>query len=84
MDQNELKRAVARAAIDHLTSGALVGVGSGSTVNLFIEELGRVRDRVAGAVSSSEASSQRLRAQGIEVLDLNEVLASGREIGHRR
>ena len=80
MDQNELKRAVARAALEHLTPGALVGVGSGSTVNFFIEELGRIRDRVAGAVSSSEASSERLRAQGIEVLDLNEVLAAGRRI----
>lgn len=80
MDQNALKRAVARAAIDHLSPGALVGVGSGSTVNFFIEELGKVRDRVAGAVSSSEASSQRLREQGIEVLDLNEVVAAGREI----
>ena len=80
MDQNDLKRAVARAALEHITPGALVGVGSGSTVNLFIEELGRIRDRVAGAVSSSEASSQRLREQGIEVLDLNEVLAAGRKI----
>ena len=80
MDQNELKRAVARAALEHLEQGALVGVGSGSTVNFFIEELGRVRDRVAGAVSSSEASSQRLRDVGIPVLDLNEVLAAGREI----
>ncbi|HWS75393.1 MAG TPA: ribose-5-phosphate isomerase RpiA [Quisquiliibacterium sp.] len=80
MDQNDLKRAVARAALDDIPHGALVGVGSGSTVNFFIEELGRVRDRVAGAVSSSEASSQRLREQGIRVFDLNEVLAAGREI----
>ena len=80
MDQNELKRAVARAALDHLTPGALVGVGSGSTVNLFIEELGKVRNRITGAVSSSEASSARLRDQGIEVLDLNAVLAAGQQI----
>ncbi len=80
MDQNALKRAVARAALDHLQPGELVGVGSGSTVNFFIEELGKVRDRVAGAVSSSERSGRLLREQGIEVLDLNEVLGAGRRI----
>ncbi len=80
MDQDELKRAAARAAIDHLEAGAIVGVGSGSTVNFFIDELGACRARFAGAVSSSERSSERLRANGIEVLDLNEVLACGRAI----
>lgn len=80
MDQDRLKRAAARAALDELTPGTIVGVGSGSTVNFFIEELGAIRDRVAGAVSSSEQSSQRLRAQGIEVLDLNAVVAAGRAI----
>ena len=80
MDQDQLKRAAARAAIAELVPGEIVGVGSGSTVNFFIEELGAIRDRVAGAVSSSEASSERLRAQGIEVLDLNEVVAAGRSV----
>ena len=80
MNQDDLKRAVARAALDHLQPGELVGVGSGSTVNFFIEALGGIRDRVAGAVSSSEASSQRLLIQGIPVLDLNEALAEGRRI----
>jgi ribose 5-phosphate isomerase A len=72
MDQDQLKQAVARAAIDHLVPGAVVGVGSGSTVGFFIRELGRVRDRVAGAVSSSEHSSALLRAQGIPVLSLEQ------------
>lgn len=80
MDQDQLKRAAARAAIAELEPRTIVGVGSGSTVNFFIEELGGIRDRVAGAVSSSEASSARLRAQGIEVLDLNEVVASGQRV----
>ncbi|MFO1300941.1 MAG: ribose-5-phosphate isomerase RpiA [Burkholderiaceae bacterium] len=80
MNQNELKRAAARAALDELVDGAIVGVGSGSTVDMFIDELGARRTRVAGAVSSSERSSERLRAHGIEVLDLNQVLAEGRNI----
>ncbi|MEN9315910.1 MAG: ribose 5-phosphate isomerase [Pseudomonadota bacterium] len=80
MNQDQLKRAAARAALDDLEPDAIVGVGSGSTVNFFIEELGAIRDRVAGAVSSSEASSARLRAQGIEVFDLNEVVAAGRRV----
>jgi ribose 5-phosphate isomerase A len=80
MDQNELKRAAARAALGELVDGAIVGVGSGSTVDMFIDELGARRARIAGAVSSSERSSERLRANGIEVLDLNQVLAEGRSI----
>jgi ribose 5-phosphate isomerase A len=73
MTQDELKQAVAQAAVKEIPAGAIVGVGTGSTVNFFIEELAKIRDRVAGAVSSSEASSQRLRAHGIPVLDLNEI-----------
>lgn len=73
MTQDELKQAVARAAIDELTPGAVVGVGSGSTVGFFIRELGLIRDRVGGAVSSSERSSALLREQGIAVLDLEAV-----------
>jgi len=70
MSQDDKKRAVARAAVAEVVPGAVVGVGSGSTVNFFIEELGRIRDRIRGAVSSSERSSALLREQGIEVLDL--------------
>lgn len=73
MNQDVLKQAVANAAIDHLVDGAVVGVGSGSTVAFFIQALGRVRHRVRGAVSSSERSSELLRAQGITVLSIDEV-----------
>ena len=80
MDQDQLKRAAAKAAIDFVEPGEIVGVGSGSTVNFFIDELGMIRDQIAGAVSSSERSSERLRANGIEVLELNAVIAAGRRI----
>ena len=73
MTQDELKTLVGRAAIEVVPLGSIVGVGTGSTVNKFIEALAGVRERVAGAVSSSEASSQRLRAAGIRVFDANEV-----------
>ena len=65
------KRAAAEQAIRHVEDGMLVGVGTGSTVAYFIEALGAIRHRIAGAVSSSEQSTQRLRALGIPVLDLN-------------
>ncbi len=77
MNQDELKRAAARAAVGYVSTGQIVGVGSGSTVNFFIDELAAIRDRVAGAVSSSERSSERLLARGIAVLDLNTVVAAG-------
>jgi ribose 5-phosphate isomerase A len=73
MTQDQLKQAVARAAIEYVVDGEIVGVGTGSTANFFIEELGRIRDRVRGAVASSEATAQRLRDVGIAVLDLNDV-----------
>lgn len=70
MDADALKEAAARAALEHLVDGAVVGVGSGSTVGFFIRALGERRERVAGAVSSSERSTLLLREQGIEVLPL--------------
>jgi ribose 5-phosphate isomerase A len=73
MTQDELKTAAGRAAIAHLVPGAIVGVGSGSTVDRFIDELATVKDRFRGAVASSERSAARLRSHGIAVLDLNEV-----------
>ena len=73
MTQDELKQAVARAAIDHVPSGGVIGVGTGSTANFFIAELARVRERFDAAVASSAATAQRLAAVGIEVVDLNEV-----------
>jgi ribose 5-phosphate isomerase A len=73
MTQHELKLAAARKALDYVVDGSIIGIGSGSTVNIFITELGKVKHRVKAAVSSSEKSSQLLREQGIEVLDLNTV-----------
>lgn len=73
MNQDELKRAVARAAVAHVPAGCIVGVGTGSTANYFIDELGGIKHKIDGAVASSEASAQRLRKLGIEVLDLNNV-----------
>lgn len=66
--------AVARAAIEHVPVGGVIGVGTGSTANFFIAELGRVKHRFDAAVASSEATAQRLKALGIDVLDLNSVV----------
>ena len=73
MTQDELKAMVGQAALDYVVPGEIVGVGTGSTVNKFIDELGLIKDRIAGAVSSSEASTARLKALGIPVYDANEV-----------
>ncbi len=67
------KRAVAEAALAHVQRGAVIGVGTGSTANFFIDMLGDLRNQIAGAVASSEATAQRLKTVGIEVLDLNSV-----------
>ncbi len=69
MTQDELKALVGRAALDHVVEGGWVGVGTGSTVNHFIDALATVKHRIRGAVSSSEASTARLRSHGIEVVD---------------
>ena len=71
MTQDELKAAVGRAALDYVVPDSVVGVGTGSTVNHFIDALASMRGRLRGAVSSSERSSERLRAHGIEVLEAN-------------
>ena len=73
MTQDELKTLVAQAALQHVVPGAIVGVGSGSTVNKFIDALATMKDRIPGAVSSSNASTQRLRQLGIAVVDANDV-----------
>ena len=67
----EAKRLAAEKAIDYVEDGMIIGVGTGSTVAYFIDALARIKDRIDGAVSSSEQSTQRLRAHGIDVLDLN-------------
>jgi ribose 5-phosphate isomerase A len=71
--QDELKRAVARAAIRHVPEGQIIGVGTGSTADYFIDELGAIAGRIAGAVASSERSARRLEAHGIRLFDLNDV-----------
>ena len=73
LTQDELKTMVGQAALRYVVPGELVGVGTGSTVNKFIDALASMRDQVPGAVSSSEASTERLRALGIPVLDCNAV-----------
>ncbi|WP_036169252.1 ribose-5-phosphate isomerase RpiA [Massilia sp. 9096] len=73
MTQDELKQAVARAAIDYVVDGEIIGVGTGSTANYFIDELGKIKERIKGAVASSEATAARLRSHGIDVVDLNDV-----------
>jgi ribose 5-phosphate isomerase A len=72
-DGDTKKRRAAQAALELIAAGATIGVGTGSTVNFFIEALGAHPGRVQRAVSSSEASSARLRAAGVAVLDLNEL-----------
>ncbi|QHJ13173.1 Ribose-5-phosphate isomerase A [Paraglaciecola mesophila] len=73
MNQDDKKKAVAQAAVRYVEQGSIVGVGTGSTVNYFIEALAPIKNDIAGAVSSSEASTERLKALGIEVFDLNSV-----------
>ncbi|MFN4263190.1 MAG: ribose-5-phosphate isomerase RpiA [Thioalkalivibrionaceae bacterium] len=71
MTQDEMKKAVGEAAIEFIESGWVVGVGTGSTANHFIDALARIKGKIDGAVASSEASAQRLKGHGIPVLDLN-------------
>ena len=77
MTQDELKQAVARAAIDYITpklfSDSIIGVGTGSTANFFIDYLAQIKGRFAGAVASSDVSAARLKKHGIDVLDCNSV-----------
>ncbi|MEW6513019.1 MAG: ribose-5-phosphate isomerase RpiA [Pseudomonadota bacterium] len=77
MTQDQLKQAVAKAAADYIAAnvpaGSIIGVGTGSTANCFIDELAKIKDRVAATVASSEATKKRLEGHGIKVLDLNDV-----------
>jgi ribose 5-phosphate isomerase A len=79
MTQDEMKQAVARAACDyvaaHLPRGAILGVGTGSTANYFIDRIAGIKDRLGGTVASSEATARRLTGHGMRVLDLNDVEA---------
>jgi ribose 5-phosphate isomerase A len=73
MTQDELKALVGQAAVAYVPAGSVVGVGTGSTVNCFIDALASIKDRIAGAVSSSVRSTERLQALGIPVLDISQV-----------
>jgi len=73
MNQEQLKKAVAKAAIVHVPDNCVVGVGTGSTANYFIDELAAIKGRIEGAVASSDASTARLKNAGIRVFDLNAV-----------
>ena len=89
MNQDELKALVGHAALAHVVPGSVVGVGTGSTVNCFIDALATMTQHISGAVSSSVASTQRLQAHGINVLDSNQVesipvyIDGADEIDHR-
>jgi ribose 5-phosphate isomerase A len=72
MTQDEMKQAVARAAVEYV-KGGIIGVGTGSTANYFIDELAKVKGRIDGAVASSETTASRLKGHGIQVYDLNSV-----------
>lgn len=73
MTQDELKKLVGEAALEYVVEDSIVGVGTGSTVNYFIDALATMKHKIKGAVSSSEASTERLKQYGIEVFELNEV-----------
>jgi ribose 5-phosphate isomerase A len=73
MTQDELKQAVARAAVQYVVDDAVIGVGSGSTANFFIDELAACRGRIQGAVASSERTAERLRRHGIPLFDVNDL-----------
>jgi ribose 5-phosphate isomerase A len=77
--QDELKQQVAKAAAEYVRGG-IIGVGTGSTANYFIDELAKVKHKIDGAAASSEATAQRLRSHGIEVLDLNSINVGDMEI----
>ncbi|MCC6208129.1 MAG: ribose-5-phosphate isomerase RpiA [Gammaproteobacteria bacterium] len=73
MTRDEQKKQAAEAALDDIEAGAVVGVGTGSTANFFIDALARIKHRIEGTVASSEASAARLKGHGIPVFDLNSV-----------
>ena len=72
MTQDELKKLVAEAALEYVEAGMIVGVGTGSTANYFIDGLARMKGKIEATVASSEATAERLRSHGIEVMDLNQ------------
>ncbi len=73
MNDDDLKRQAAEAALEYVESGTVIGVGTGSTADRFIDALARIKSKIDGAVASSESSAERLKSHGIPVLDLNDV-----------
>lgn len=73
MNQDELKKNVAKAAIEYVEVGTVIGVGTGSTANYFVDELANIKSKIDGTVASSVATAERLKSHGIPVLDLNAV-----------
>ncbi|MFA5626563.1 MAG: ribose-5-phosphate isomerase RpiA [Thiohalomonadaceae bacterium] len=73
MTQDEMKKAVAKAALEHIVADTIIGIGTGSTANHFIDFLAGIKHKIKGTVASSEASADRLKKHGIEVFDLNDV-----------
>jgi len=73
MTQDEMKQAVAQEALNYVVEGTIIGVGTGSTANFFIDALATIKDKIKGTVASSEATAQRLKSHDIEVFDLNDV-----------
>ena len=73
MTQDEMKKAVAKAALEHVVPDTIIGIGTGSTANHFIDFLAEIKSSIAGTVASSVASAERLKKHGIPVLDLNDV-----------
>jgi len=73
MNQDDMKKAVAKAALEYVPVGEIIGIGTGSTANHFIDYLADIKHKIDGTVASSKASADRLRSHGIEVLDLNQV-----------
>jgi len=74
MTQDEMKQKVAEAALEYVVEGSIVGVGTGSTANMFIDVLATIKDKIKGTVASSEATAERLRGHGVPVLELNDAL----------
>ena len=73
MTQDEMKQAVARAALEHVVPNTIIGIGTGSTANYFIDYLAEIKGKIEGTVASSNASAERLKSHGIPVYDLNDV-----------
>ncbi|MDQ6975487.1 MAG: ribose-5-phosphate isomerase RpiA [Mariprofundaceae bacterium] len=80
MTQDEMKEKVAEAALTYVQDGSIVGVGTGSTANKFIDALAAMKDRIIGTVASSEATAERLRSHGIAVLELNDALKQVKQL----